>query len=636
MNPGSQPSYEFGEYRLDPRQQLLTDRSGAPVDLSPRAFDLLQYLLAHAGALVDKTALLKAVWPNVVVDENNLSQHISALRRALSEGEDGRRYILTVPGRGYRFVAEVTRNETQPPADAPQTSPTSRAPKAPDSAAPRASIAVLPFTNVSGDPSNEYFGDGMAEELIHLLSRVPGLKVPARTSSFAYKGKNVDVRQIARDLGVATVLEGSVRSAGQRLRITAQLIDAETGYHFMSQSFDREAGDIFKLQDEIAAGIVTSLMLHMNVALQQLAARSPPTSDVQAYQLYLLALSIGARGSAEVTLRAIELLGQAHELDPRFAHALAVRATLRVALIFYGYPDAVPQAEREARQALLLDPGISDAHSALGLVSAVRRRWLEAEEHFRAARQTHRGSGLLHYTAFLSASVGYRRRARDILLEEYQRAPAAPLLAALLAATSIGLPLSAGATEDAVHYAQLAVDLGSPKHTGPLPVVHLYCGLRHGRPTEVQEAITMLGTRLPPALQVLGAPHILQQVGSGLTDPTQRAAAVEGLCAFTAAEPKWFGPELSVHVIVWLALLGELDAAYGFAARILDYAVQTQTMGIFFAWIWIPELLPFRCDPRFSDLAQRLGLIEFWKVRGPPDECELVGNRLVVHEGAPG
>jgi adenylate cyclase len=515
--------------------------------------------------------------------------------------------------------------------------PTQITPDAPSAAAattlavPRASIAVLPFTNVSGDPSKEYFCDGMAEELIHLLSRVPGLKVPARTSAFAYKGKNVDVRQIARDLGVASVLEGSVRSAGARLRINAQLIDAQTGYHFLSQSFDRESGDIFQLQDEIAAAIVQSLMSHMKIALQQLAGRAPPTRDVEAYQLYLLALSIGVRGGDWTTHRAIELLGQAIALDPGFARALAVRAAMRIALIFYGHPDAVPQAEREARQALSLDSRLGEAHSALGMVSGVRRKWLDAEEHFQAAAGSG-GTDIFVYAAYLPACVGYRRRALEVLLVEYARAPAAPLLPALLASASLGLPSSADATMRAVHYADLSLDLGGTKESGPLPIVRLYCGARLGQAKVVNEAARSLAGRLHPDLRALGGAAVLERVGVALTDPAQHGAAVSALCSLTTSDPRRFGPELSVHVIAWLTMLGELDEAYAFATRILDQALQAETMGIFLAWIWLPELLPFRRDARFTGLAQRLGLMEYWLARGPPDECELVGGRLMVHE----
>ena len=189
-------------FRLDPSRQQLTC-SGSLVPLKARAFDLLVYFAEHAGELIDKAAVMRAVWPNVVVEENNLSQHLSVLRHALGEGRHGRQFIVTVPRRGFRFVAEVRQvNGSKSPATGTAAA----------TVQPGPSVAVLPFANLSGEPEKEYFGDGMADQLIHLLSRVEGLKVPARTSSFAYKGKHLHVRDIARDLGVAAVLEGSVRS----------------------------------------------------------------------------------------------------------------------------------------------------------------------------------------------------------------------------------------------------------------------------------------------------------------------------------------------------------------------------------------------------------------------------------------
>jgi TolB-like protein len=250
--------YEFNNFRLDPQQRLLlSGAEGRPIPMAPKVFDTLLYFIERRGELLDKTTLMKAIWPNIVVEENSLNQNISTLRRVLGESPGEHRFIVTEPGRGYRFVADV--KTVTVPASAPRAGVPAEAPPPP--AAPisspgqpsRSSIAVLPFANLTGDPGKEYFSDGMAEELIHTLARIPGLRVPARTSSFAYKGRNTDVRQIARDLQVGAVLEGNVRSADERIRVTAQLIDAESGYHLWSQNYDRKFEDIFELQDALAA-----------------------------------------------------------------------------------------------------------------------------------------------------------------------------------------------------------------------------------------------------------------------------------------------------------------------------------------------------------------------------------------------
>jgi DNA-binding winged helix-turn-helix (wHTH) protein len=176
--------YEFGDFRFHAAQRQLTARGdGRPIELTPKALDTLHFLLQHPGELLDKSTLIAAVWPSVVVKENSLNQVVSALRRALGDGSGGRRFIVTVPGRGYQFVAPVRRVSDAPPS-APE-----RATAPPPPA--RRSIAALAFASLSSDPEKDYFGDGIAEELIHLLARIPDLKVPARTASFAYKGRNV-------------------------------------------------------------------------------------------------------------------------------------------------------------------------------------------------------------------------------------------------------------------------------------------------------------------------------------------------------------------------------------------------------------------------------------------------------------
>ena len=201
---------------------------------------------------------------------------------------------------------------------------------------PRDSIAVMPFSNLSGDPAKDYFSDGMSEELLNLLARVPGLKVASRTSSFAYKDREVDVRQIGRELGVSAVLEGSVRQASDQVRITAQLIDAESGFHLWSETYDRKLADVFQVQDEIAKAIVDKLKIELAPADQQLAQRQKaPTQNVEAYELYLQGRAIWKRRGAENLKRAIELYQAAIGKDPAFARAHAALASAYVVLPGY-------------------------------------------------------------------------------------------------------------------------------------------------------------------------------------------------------------------------------------------------------------------------------------------------------------
>src|SRR5215472_10861038 len=262
----------FGRFRLDLARRELR-RDNKPVRLGSRARDILCLLASAGGAVVSKDEVMARVWPGVVVEENNLRVHIRALRTALEE--DGDSWIVTVPGRGYRMLRS---HQPSPLAD-PAPEPSLPAPDKP-------SIAVLPFLNLSGDPEQEYFADGMVEEIISALSRIRWLLVIARTSSFSYKGHAVDVRQIGRELGVRYVLEGSVRKGGNRLRITYQLIDAGTGAHLSADHFDGSLEDVFELQDKVAssvAGVIGPALETAEIA----RSTDRPTTDLTAYDLYL-------------------------------------------------------------------------------------------------------------------------------------------------------------------------------------------------------------------------------------------------------------------------------------------------------------------------------------------------------------
>jgi len=243
------------------------------------------------------------------------------------------------------------------------------------------SVAVLPFVNMSEDKNNEYFSDGLSEELIDLLAKVPELRVPARTSSFYFKGKQETVPDIAKALSVAHVLEGSVRKSGNHLRITAQLVRADNGYHLWSETYDRQLDDIFKVQDEIAAAVVTALRVSL---LEGGVLRATPTSSTEAYTLYLQAQSIHNHAlQLADAQRAVDYLQRALKLDPKFARAWATLAIYRVAdwqfFTSGNYQDVRSEARYAAEQALKLDPKLSDTHVALSVVYGLEWNWKAAE-----------------------------------------------------------------------------------------------------------------------------------------------------------------------------------------------------------------------------------------------------------------
>src|SRR5262249_32347160 len=222
-------------------------RGTAVVPVEPQVFDLLEHLIRHRDRIVSKDDLIASIWQGRIVSESAISTQINAARRAIADSGERQRLIKTIPRKGIRFVGDVC--EGQKPANTAKTAPSSEPARLPLTPPDRPSIAVLPFTNMSGDPEQEYFADGMADEVITALSRCKWLFVIARNSSFIYKGKAVDVRDVGRDLGVRYVLEGSVRRGGSRLRFTGQLVDAISAAHIWADRFEGDMSDIFELQD---------------------------------------------------------------------------------------------------------------------------------------------------------------------------------------------------------------------------------------------------------------------------------------------------------------------------------------------------------------------------------------------------
>jgi TolB-like protein len=315
-------SYRFGPFLVDRRSACLR-RDGVVVPLRPKTFDVLTYLTQHPGRLVPKTELIENVWQNLNVTPNSLAQCIREIRHALHD--DTQAIVETVSKRGYLFALPVIAVDGN---DAPLSAEEgeSRALPLPD----RPSIAVLPFDNMSGDPDQDYFADGISEDLITGLSRIRWLFVIARNSTFVYKGRAVDVRQVASKLGVRYVLEGSVRRAGQRLRVSAQLIDAVTGGHHWAEQYDRELGDIFAIQDEITRSVVGAIQPRL-LAAEGVRAFSRSPGDLGAWELVARAQTHVWRLNRSDHEAAIDALHRAVDAYPDYAPA---RSLLGFCLVF--------------------------------------------------------------------------------------------------------------------------------------------------------------------------------------------------------------------------------------------------------------------------------------------------------------
>jgi adenylate cyclase len=351
------------------------------VPLRPKVFEVLRYLIENADRLVTKEELIRAIWPNVIVTDEVLTHCVSEARQAIGDG--GQAIIKTVPRRGYRFAAMV-RIIPNPKSPGSAATESEGAQSGSDASAGRGSheplpdrpsIAVLPFANLSADPEQDYFSDGITEDIITELSRFSELLVIARNSSFQYKEKAVDIRQIGRELDVGYVLEGSVRRSGERIRITAQLIDTSTGGHRWAERYDRELRDVFAIQDEVARAIVTILAVHVNRAETERALLKPP-ADLKAYDLYL-------RGAEAFLLHAINptrsslydarcLLERCLAIDPSYARAYAMLSWTHTHGYFtpldrdYELPAALHRALELAKTAVRLDARLPQAHAELG------------------------------------------------------------------------------------------------------------------------------------------------------------------------------------------------------------------------------------------------------------------------------
>jgi TolB-like protein len=305
--------YEFGPFRLDADSGMLF-RGAEPTMLGRRAVALLRLLLERAGTPVSKDALIDAAWPGLAIEDSNLTVQIAALRRVLEDAAGSGSWIETLARRGYRYVGPaITTADREPVAGLHVSAPALALPDMP-------SIAVLPFSNLSDDPEQGYLADGMVDDIITGLSRIKWLFVIARNSTFSYKGRAVDVKQVGRELGVRYVLEGSVRKAADRVRITGQLVDAAGGAHVWAERYDREFDDIFALQDEIALSVVGAIEPSLRRAEVERVKRKRPDS-LDAYDLVLRAQPDVYSGMPERSANALVLLKRALALDPGYALA---------------------------------------------------------------------------------------------------------------------------------------------------------------------------------------------------------------------------------------------------------------------------------------------------------------------------
>ena len=378
--------YLFEDFALDADRRELR-RGGELIGVEPKVLDLIFHLIANRERVVSKDNLIAAIWDGRIVSESALTTSINAARTALGDSGEAQRLIKTLPRKGFRFVGEVL--------DGPKPAATEQLRSAlslPD----KPSIAVLPFSNLSADVEQEYFADGIVEDMITELSRMRWLFVIARNSSFTYKSRSVDVKEVGRELGVRYVLQGSVRRAAQRLRITAQLVDATTGANLWADRFEGTLEDVFELQDKITASVMNAVSPQLEKA-EIARVKRKPTESLDAYDIYLRGIAAFHQWTREGTEEALRCFYRAIELGPDLAAAYAMAAMAYARRKGSGWVDdrdrEIAEIKRLTRQATRLSPDDAVALSLSGFSLA------------NAAGELDDGAGLVDRALHLSPNL---------------------------------------------------------------------------------------------------------------------------------------------------------------------------------------------------------------------------------------
>jgi len=399
----------FRDHLLDTDRRELS-REQVPISVEPQVFDLVVHLMENRDRVVSKDELIDKIWHGRSVSESTLTSRINAARKAIGDSGANQALIRTIARKGFRFVGAV---QTQRGAALPELGRVAQAPQAALALPDRPAIAVLPFTNMSGDREQDYFSDGISEDIITALSKLRWFFVVARNSSFVYKGRAVHMHEVARELGVRYVLEGSVRRSGDRLRISAQLNDVSTGSHLWAERYDRELADIFAVQDEITEAIVAAIEPQLYTAESFRAQQKPPGS-LDAWDLVMRALSHYWRITREDNAAAQGLLEQATAIDPAYGKALGLLATSHIFGAHMGWADmamTVPVAERAALAAVEADREDAWAHHGLAYTYLFRRRFDDALAEFELTLQLNPNFAMAH--AFYGVTLCYAGRWRD-------------------------------------------------------------------------------------------------------------------------------------------------------------------------------------------------------------------------------
>ena len=630
--------HDFGPFRVDASRRLLL-RDGDPVALTPKAFDILMVLLRNADRIVEKDELMKLVWPNTVVEENNLTRNVSSLRKALEEGPTDRRFIVTIPGRGYQFAAEVPlmapeseivferharaevriEEETDEAPTLPKLKPAARSRvvliigvsaltltalgfaifyvaqrRAPVTSVKSDSIAVLPFDTSSLDPQLEYLADGITESTIDHLSRSQDLKVISLGSVLPYRGHQVSPQEIGRTLGVRRIMIGKIVIQQGRMIVLAELINTADGTHIWGQQYNRMLGDIISVQEDIATQIAAKLQIGVTEEQRKLF-RKRYTEDFEAYKLYVRGRYYWNKRDVPDLQRGLFYFQQAIDRDPTYALAYAGLADAYFVECAAGAVPAregFPKAKAAALAALELDDSLAAAHASLAhIYFDYDWNWTDAEAEYKKAIALGPNYSIAHYFygTFLLA-MARNTEAFAELRRAQELDPLSPMIATFIGK---GYYYSGNTRESIAQYRKV---LQSSPH---FPVAQNFLLETLERAGFFEEALTQMDATSPPGSQDpnLSALHHAYQIAGGHGYLLERIRQI-------SLDPHGDAGGLSGGSAALYAVLGDRDQAFDILGRAYDRHE---------LWLLYLKVDPvwdnLRTDPRFQPFLHRVGLI---------------------------
>lgn len=618
MSQQESQSYEFGRFRLKTAERVLL-REGELVPLTPKVFDILVTLVEHGGQVVAKDDLMKRVWPNTFVEEGNLTQNISLLRKALGESPGGVQFIETVPRRGYRFVGEASHSWSEKPA--PQQEPPPPVVSIPDTngqpatkrrtplyavaagvvlaiigvvyftgrgkagePTPIQSIAVLPFVHESSDPDAEYINDKIAESLINSLSKLPQLRVVPRSVVAAYKGREIDPRKVGQELNVRAVVTGRMRRNGDIISIQADLIDLDNVAQLWGQHYDHKLADVLLVQDDIARDIFENLRLKLNVEEKK---------QLEAYGLYLKGRNAWNKRTGDDLQQAIEFFNQAIAIDPNYGDAYAGLADCYNMLVVYGRlqpKEGFPKAKDAATRALEIDESSAEAHTSMAFIK-FRWDWNRAatEREFQEAIKLKPAYAPAHqwYSSYLVAI----ERFDEAIAEAKRTEELEPL--SFVASSHLGwIYYLAGQNDKAIEQCKKILELDPSSFPA-----RRYLGLAYEAKAMYPEAIAEFQT----GVKLSGSPLMLALLGHAYAVSGKTAEAKQVLNDLQQLQDQRYVSPYTVAAIY--AGLGDQEQAF----KWLETAVQERD-------IWLmnlkvdPVFAKLRSQRQFTDILARLRL----------------------------